>query len=566
MGEVRDTRGWENGMTIRSDSGLVTGAVLVLCIALTGCSDNDDSTGGTGGAGATGGAAGTGGIGGSPPLDATFKAAACVRDITPVSEALAAEYEATFGTTKDVNHSDPIYLAGFGNDRQATGYNDRVWARGIVFGGPGGRVAIVSVDLIGYFQNETQTLRAMISPESGIDYAVISSTHQHEGPDTMGLWGASQFQSGVDFAYLDYINETVADCIDEAAANLEEARLRSVTTTSDGLSLGLDEEDDGRGVADGKVLEGDAEDFPANEGRFVDARLSVLQVTKREMNGDGEYDVLATLVNFASHPESLGSNNTLVTSDFPHYARVRLEEEYGGVAVWVSGAVGVLNGPLDIDVLDPITNMPAERRTFRFAEVHGIQLAERVIETLDPTSAGDEAPEISHRLTTPVPIQLDNAFFRFAGALGVLGRRTLFTDGEPDDSEGTPLPPPFDTIPQVTGEDVHTEVGAIRIGDSSFAVIPTELDPQRGEVYRAGMTGAEDTFIIGLGNDQIGYQVPADKFDESCQVCFPYLFQDRGDECPIQPIDCGTVFQNNVGQQVDVEVSAAVLDLIDDLH
>ncbi|MEM8609761.1 MAG: neutral/alkaline non-lysosomal ceramidase N-terminal domain-containing protein [Myxococcota bacterium] len=544
--------------------------LLVLCVALAACSDSDST--GTGGGGATGGSSGTagaggmGGEGGAPPLDATFKAAACVRDITPVSEALASEYEATFGATKEVNHEDPVYLAGFGTDRQATGYNDRVWARGIVFAGPGGRVAIVSVDVIGYFRNETETLRAMISPDSGIDYAVISSTHQHEGPDTMGLWGASQFQSGADFGYLDYINETVADCIDEAAANLEEARLRSVTTTSEGLSLGIADEDDGFGVADGKVLEGDEELAPETEGRFVDPRLSVLQVTGREMNGDGEYDVLATLVNFASHPESLGSNNTLVTSDFPHYARVRLEEEYGGVAVWVSGAVGVLNGPLDIDVLDPDTSMPAPRRTFRFAEVHGIQLAERVIEAIDPTSAGDDAPEISHRTTTPVPIQLDNPFFRFAGALGVLGRRTLFTDGEPDDSEGTPLPPPFDTIPQVTGEGVHTEVGAIRIGDASIAVVPTELDPQRGEDYRMGMVGADHTFIVGLGNDQIGYQVPADKFDESCQVCFPYLFQDIGDECPIQPIDCGTVFQNNVGQQVDVEVSEKVLELIDELH
>ncbi|MGB5810324.1 MAG: hypothetical protein WBG86_07335, partial [Polyangiales bacterium] len=430
----------------------------------------------------------------------------------------------------------------------------------------GGRIAIVSVDLIGYFQNETQTLRAMISPESGIDYTVVSSTHQHEGPDTMGLWGPSQFQSGVDFGYLDYINETVADCIDEAAASLEDARLRTVTTDSEGLSLGLDEEDDGFGVADGKVLEGDEELAPATEGRFVDPRLAVMQVTKREPDGDDGYEVFATLVNFASHPESLGSDNTMVTSDFPHYARVRLEEEYGGVAVWVSGDLGVLNGPLDIDVMDPETSMPAERRSFRFAEVHGTQLAERVIEAIDADEAGDDAPAIAYRHTTPLPIRLDNSFFRFAGALGVLGRRTLYTDGEPDDSEGTPLPPPFDTIPQVTGEDVQTEVAAIRIGDASLAVVPTELDPQRGEVYRDGMVGAEHTFIVGLGNDQIGYQVPADKFDESCQVCFPYLFQDNGEECPIQPIDCGTVFQNNVGQQVDIDVSAAILEIIQDLH
>ena len=548
--------------------------IMVLCAFVSlGCGDDSPGTtggsGGSAGSGGSGGGAGAGGMGGSggaPPLDDTFKAATCIRDLTPVSESLAAAYESTFGQTKEVNHMDPIYLAGFGTDRQATGYNDRVWARGIVVGGPGGRVAIVSVDFVGYFNNETETIRAMVSPESGIDYAVISSTHQHEGPDTMGLWGASQLQSGVDFGYLDYINETVADCIDEAAANLEDARLRIVTTTSEGLSTGDADEDDGLGLADGKVLEGDPEEFPATEGRFVDSRLGVMQVTKREPNGDGEYEVLGTLVNFGSHPESLGSNNTLITSDFPHYARERLEAEFGGVAVWVSGALGVLVGPLDIDVIDPETSMPAERRTFRFAEVHGTQLADRVIESIDVSEAGDDAPAISYARTAPVAIPLENPFFRFAGSLGVLGRRTLYTNGEPDNSEGTPLPPPFDTIPQLLGEDVQTEVAVIRIGGASFAVVPAELDPQRGEDYREGMTGATDTFIIGLGNDEIGYQVPADKFDESCQVCFPYLFQDRGEDCPIQPIDCGTVFQNNVGQPVDVVLSDALNDLIDTLH
>ena len=43
----------------------------------------------------------------------------CQRDITPISPGLAAAYEAQFGTPAVVNNSDPIFLAGFGNDRQA---------------------------------------------------------------------------------------------------------------------------------------------------------------------------------------------------------------------------------------------------------------------------------------------------------------------------------------------------------------------------------------------------------------------------------------------------------------
>ena len=72
------------------------------------------------------------------PESPLLLAAACSRDITPISPGLAAAYEAEFGGTAVVNHSDPIFLAGFGDKRQATGYNDRLWARGVVMDGAGG--------------------------------------------------------------------------------------------------------------------------------------------------------------------------------------------------------------------------------------------------------------------------------------------------------------------------------------------------------------------------------------------------------------------------------------------
>ena len=36
----------------------------------------------------------------------------------------------------------------------------------------------------------------------GFTYVLVSSTHNHEGPDTLGLWGPNPFQSGVDPDYL----------------------------------------------------------------------------------------------------------------------------------------------------------------------------------------------------------------------------------------------------------------------------------------------------------------------------------------------------------------------------
>ncbi|HKX46429.1 MAG TPA: hypothetical protein VJP77_06985 [Planctomycetota bacterium] len=486
----------------------------------------------------------------------------CKVDITPISPSLTDEYEAAFGGTAVVNHTDPIYLAGFGNNRRATNYNDRLWARGLVIDGLGGRIAIVALDLVGYFNAEVQTIRALVDADSAIDYLVVHSTHQHEGPDTIGIWGANQVTSGVDPGYLDFVNQSVADCVDSAVASLEPARLRFSTTDSNGLSLGLDAEDDGFGVSDGKVLVDDDLLAPATGGRIVDARLSIMQATHL----GPPYQVLATLVNFASHPESLGSNNTRVTSDFPHYAREAIEASQGGTAIWVSGDLGVLQGPLDIDVLDPVTGLPAQRRTFRWAEVHGQQLAERVLSAI-PTKPGQPIALIDFATADPVPVRLDNPFFRFFIAIGVLPSDGLYTDGVPDPSVGFPYPPPFDSLPQALGEDLHTEVGAFRINEASFAVVPNELDPQIGETYRARMAGAQHTFIIGLGNDEIGYQVPEAKWNDSCHACAPYILGGAPQFCPYYPnIDCNTVFQNNVGNDHDPAISGALEPLLDALH
>ncbi|MEZ4289712.1 MAG: neutral/alkaline non-lysosomal ceramidase N-terminal domain-containing protein [Myxococcota bacterium] len=367
---------------------------------------------------------------------APISAGACQVDITPISPSLQSAYEATFGAPGVVNHSDPIYLAGFGNDRQATGYNDRLWARGVVVDAAEGRVAIVSLDLVGYFNAEIETIRSMIDPDAGIDYLVVSSTHQHEGPDTLGIWGPDATTSGTDFAYLDFVNQAVADCVNDAAATRVPARIKFDTVDSAGLSLAIDPEDDGFGVADSRVLVDDELLAPATDGRIVDPRLSIMQVTQARH----PFASIVTMVNFASHPESLGSNNTLVTSDFPHYARERIEANEGGMAIWVSGDLGVLQGPLDIDVEDPATGARAPRRTFRWAQVHGEQLADRVSDGLT-RARGKLLGRVEIAEPERVFVPLANPYFRFFIAIGVLPSG-LYTAGAPDPAVGFPTPPP----------------------------------------------------------------------------------------------------------------------------
>jgi hypothetical protein len=456
-----------------------------------------------------------------------------------------------------VNHSHPVYMAGFGDNRLATGIHDDLWARCLVLRFAETTLALVSVDLVGYGNNEVHEIRALLSP-GAVDYLVVSSTHNHEGPDTIGIWGPDALTSGVDPDYIDFVNGAIVDGIEEAVATLAPARVKMTTANSAGLSIGTDAEDDGFGVGDTKVLTDDNL-VPGNiGGRIVDPNISIMLFVHADTQA-----TLASFMAFGSHPESMGSGNTLITCDFPHYVRERLEDVLGGTAVYVSGAVGVLQGPLRIDVLDPLTSLAAPRRTFRFAEVHGQSLADRAIDAISAVTEFSPFPKLDYRESAPVDIRLDNPFFRFFFGVGTIPpERGLFTAGFLDTSTG--VDPIFNTIPIPLGQDLRSEVAVLRIAEAGVAVLPSELDPQIGTGYRQRLDKADHTLIIGLGNDELGYQLPASKWNNSCHACAYYVI--AGQPCPVSPVDCNTVFENNVGPQMDPVLSGAINPILDDLN
>ena len=64
-----------------------------------------------------------------------------------------------------------------------------------MFSSGGKTVAMVSLDVVGFFQEEIDRIRAELAaahPAIQLDALIVASTHAHEGPDTMGLWSASQ--------------------------------------------------------------------------------------------------------------------------------------------------------------------------------------------------------------------------------------------------------------------------------------------------------------------------------------------------------------------------------------
>ncbi len=72
--------------------------------------------------------------------------------------------------------------------------------------------------------------------------------------------------------------------------------------------------------------------------------------------------------------------------------------------------------------------------------------------------------------------------------------------------------------------------------------------------------------VVGLGNDEIGYQMPEEKFNPSCFACFTWILLGNDDACPLaDTLDCGTVFQNNIGPGADPQLQALFEELLEEV-
>ena len=109
----------------------------------------------------------------------------------------------------------PVYMAGFGQNRKATGVHDPLKARAVVLAHGRRKIALVCVDLVGFFLPDVEKVRARLS---GFDYVMVSSTHNHEGPDTLGLWGPAPLVSGVDAEYMGFVRLQIVKAVRAADA------------------------------------------------------------------------------------------------------------------------------------------------------------------------------------------------------------------------------------------------------------------------------------------------------------------------------------------------------------
>jgi hypothetical protein len=403
-----------------------------------------------------------------------------------------------------------VYLAGFGHNRVATAVHDPLYVRCLALQANRSTLVLCAADLIGLFYEDVQTIRRRFgvrAPAGAL--LIVACTHVHEGPDTLGLWGPTALETGVDASYLDWVESRIADTAIAAVRSLKAARIRLARDDHPLL---------------GQLQSVDRPPY------VKDPHLFVMQVLRASDNA-----TIATLVNWSDHPETLNRKNTVVTADYPGSICRHLEQRYGGTALFFNAAVGKVSTlGSQVALLDPGTGKLAEDGGWRKPELLGSlvgQLAERSLAHAETAS-----PDTLVLRSSVLLFPLANERFRMAVAAGVFGdRRPLFTAGKPDSST---IEREIDhqTVRYATGHDLQSEVDYVQLWAgkrvlAELVTIPGEIFPElvNGGIARYPGADFPDAamepplrdilhskyqFIVALGNDEIGYIIPKAEWDE----------------------------------------------------
>lgn len=409
----------------------------------------------------------------------------------------------------------PVWIAGYGMNRAAKGVHDPLYARAIVLRDGATKFALVVVDVVGLQYPTVLEIREKL-PE--FDYVMVSSTHNHEGPDTIGIWGPSPIASGVDKKWMASLVEKAGEAVKMADANAAPCEAAYGT------------------AADEKLLR------DSREPIVYDPILRAIKFTRTD-NGK----LQGVLVQWNCHPEAMGSDNKEITADFPWATIARIKEKHDGPVIYFTGAVGGLMAPPRGKIPNDKGEFPPEG-DFEFCELYGRAVGDLALKALESTETVNLAP--LRYSAKQIAIPMENKLYQVAGQLGILKRKGVQFTGDPEDIGEEVKPGAKDVSPAAL-----TEVAVIQLGDVHVACIPGELYPELiyGQFQEPVDPGAdfpeaplEKTIVdilpddkkfllIGLANDELGYIVPLRQWDVKEPFCYGKKEAQYGEENSIGP-------------------------------
>ncbi len=341
----------------------------------------------------------------------------------------------------DITPTRPAYIAGYGSNRKSIDAHDPLSARCLILESAGTRIAFVSCDLIGIPRYDSLKIRTLVKSVTAANL-YISATHTHSGPDTLGQWGPDIQTSGVDKLWLNDTLTKIAQLVDATSAKIQPVILKFANTA----------------------------DVP-----HVSKNIRIKQVLDTEMGvmqavSTATGKPVATLVNFACHPEIL--NNHHMSSDFPNWLYKTVEMKTGAPCLYLNGAQG---GMITADFDESV---PPKGENWKAAEKIGTKLGNRALEMLVDAQEIKAAPIQTKQLIFQVP--MENPQFKMLIKLKVFS-------GD---------------IQQ--GDVITTEVNRITIGPAEIITLPGEVLPNIGFYIKRHMPG-NHKFLFGLTCDELGY-------------------------------------------------------------
>jgi len=414
----------------------------------------------------------------------------------------------------DYNHNgrwDGIYTSGqIATQPKLIDAGSALDARAVAISDGSHTDVIVSVSAQGIHANydDAAIAQAKSARPGQIDNMVVSANHNESSPDTVGIYGAPAdptgvvgLNSGIDEYYMAFLEKQVAQAADDAVGNLAPASLSTTSFVPQNACVNL------------------SNNFPTTDDNdhaaSIDPAIRVLQA-QRTSNGSQIF----TMMNLAAHNQEIGhgpNGPSYLSGDWPGYFANRLEQDAGGVGLFLVGDNGSEEDPST--VLDPSNSDGCGEPSGGFgqAQTTGQTLADDVNSHLSGTTPLPTGTVSGSRDDFCVPIE--NNLFKAAAAARLFGQRQAY---DPTCTVANPAVP----------ADVKTTVSVLNIGPSlQFLGNPGEVFPavMNGSPFGVDEVGcpgrpnppaptwhasAANRFPIGLANDMIGYQIPAWAYSE----------------------------------------------------
>jgi hypothetical protein len=339
---------------------------------------------------------------------------------------------------------------GMGIPKPAREKRGELTARAVVLRKGDVSLAVVALDLLGFPSVLGDRVREKVSriPPRNI---LIGSTHTHSAPDCYAFPDGKRGHTG-DLAYMNFVCDKAAEAVNEAIDRLGPAWIKVAT-----------------GDALGKI----AYNYYAPD--LYDRRMSVIQAISPEGKA------IATIVNYAIHPEVLGNGVGIVSPDLVGPLCETIESRAGGTALFMNGAQG---GMITADNRD--LDHPRDLRRAVWSDARSWEECLRIGHLM-----ADEAL----RLVNDAPQEKDP---------------TLFCDSIsvrfPVDSkamwaviEGSPL-----KYPHNDDHSINARINLVNLGDAQILTIPGEALPNIGFYLKRKMRGRHN-LLFGLTNEAFGY-------------------------------------------------------------